>query len=99
MLQGRHWIINPIDGREGFENLRQYGISLALLEQGKVIMACNCRSHAAAWRKHHSFHATVPQQAYFQLSDCHTSCDHGSCQWYWPQAYTIWFADQQNFGQ
>lgn len=36
MLQGRYWIMNPIDGLEGFENLRQYGISLALLADGKV---------------------------------------------------------------
>ncbi|KAL3153131.1 hypothetical protein ABBQ38_012149 [Trebouxia sp. C0009 RCD-2024] len=34
-----HWIVNPIDGLEGFENLRQYGISLALLEHGKVVLA------------------------------------------------------------
>ncbi|KAL3153137.1 hypothetical protein ABBQ38_012155 [Trebouxia sp. C0009 RCD-2024] len=31
--------MNPIDGLEGFENLRQYGISLALLEHGKVVLA------------------------------------------------------------
>ena len=28
--------MNPIDGIEGFENLQQYGVSLALLEDGKV---------------------------------------------------------------
>ena len=36
VMQGRYWIINPIDGLEGFENLRQYGISLALLDDGEV---------------------------------------------------------------
>ena len=36
VTQGRYWIMNPIDGLEGFENLRQYGVSLALLEDGKV---------------------------------------------------------------
>ena len=36
VLQGRHWIVKPIDSLEGFENLRQYGISLALLEHGQV---------------------------------------------------------------
>ena len=29
--------MNPVDGVEGFENLRQYGISLALLDNGKVV--------------------------------------------------------------
>ncbi|KAL0039298.1 hypothetical protein WJX79_002291 [Trebouxia sp. C0005] len=37
--EGRHWIINPVDSTEGLENLRQYGVSLALLEQGKVVLA------------------------------------------------------------
>ena len=40
-MQGRHWTINPIDGIEGFEGLRQYGISHALLEDGKVILSCS----------------------------------------------------------
>lgn len=102
MLQGRHWIINSIDGIEGFESLRQYGISMALLEQGKVIRGCCCCSHAAR-HKHHSFHATVPHHykaiSVVRLSDCRTSCNHGSCQWYWPQAHTMWFVDYQSFGQ
>ena len=37
VMQGRYWIMNPIDGMEGFENLRQYGISLALLDNGTVV--------------------------------------------------------------
>ncbi|KAL3153134.1 hypothetical protein ABBQ38_012152 [Trebouxia sp. C0009 RCD-2024] len=34
--KGCYWIINPIDGLEGLENMGQYGISLALLEHGKA---------------------------------------------------------------
>ena len=36
VMQGCYWIVNPIASLEGFENLRQYGISLALLDNGKV---------------------------------------------------------------
>ena len=37
VMQGCYWVMNPIDGLEGFENLRQYGTSLALLDKGKVV--------------------------------------------------------------
>ena len=43
--------MSPIDGLEGFENLRQYGVSLALLEDGKVCLYAaretNVHSHCS----------------------------------------------------
>lgn len=49
-MQGSYWIMNPIDGIEGFENLRQYGISLALLNDGKVVnlLVTSCFVNAPA---------------------------------------------------
>ncbi len=35
-LQGRHWVLDPIDGTRGFVGLRQYAICLGLLDQGQV---------------------------------------------------------------
>ena len=35
-VQGRHWVLDPIDGTRGFVGLRQYAVCLGLLDQGKV---------------------------------------------------------------
>ena len=35
-VQGRHWVLDPIDGTRGFVGLRQYAICLGLLDQGQV---------------------------------------------------------------
>ena len=36
MLQGLHWVLDPIDGTRGFVGLRQYAICLGLLDKGQV---------------------------------------------------------------
>ncbi|XWS29907.1 hypothetical protein CRYUN_Cryun24cG0070700 [Craigia yunnanensis] len=36
--QGRHWVLDPIDGTKGFLRGGQYAIALALLEGGKVVL-------------------------------------------------------------
>ena len=35
-LQGRHWVLDPIDGTRGFVGQRQYAICLGLLDEGEV---------------------------------------------------------------
>ncbi|KAL5709108.1 hypothetical protein ACHQM5_019831 [Ranunculus cassubicifolius] len=35
---GRHWVLDPIDGTKGFVRGDQYAIALALLEEGKVVL-------------------------------------------------------------
>lgn len=36
--QGRHWVLDPIDGTKGFLRGDQYAIALALLDEGKVVL-------------------------------------------------------------
>ncbi|XVF61034.1 hypothetical protein PTKIN_Ptkin08bG0095900 [Pterospermum kingtungense] len=36
--QGRHWVLDPIDGTKGFLRGGQYAIALALLDEGKVVL-------------------------------------------------------------
>lgn len=36
--QGRHWVLDPIDGTKGFVRGDQYAIALALLDEGKVVL-------------------------------------------------------------
>lgn len=36
--QGRHWVLDPIDGTRGFVGLRQYAICLGLLDHGQVTL-------------------------------------------------------------
>ena len=36
MRQGRHWVLDPIDGTRGFVGMRQYAVCLGLLDQGQV---------------------------------------------------------------
>ncbi|XP_020246474.1 SAL1 phosphatase-like isoform X2 [Asparagus officinalis] len=35
---GRHWVLDPIDGTKGFLRGDQYAIALALLDKGKVVL-------------------------------------------------------------
>ena len=34
--QGRHWVLDPIDGTRGFVGMRQYAVCLGLLQEGEV---------------------------------------------------------------
>ena len=44
--EGRHWVLDPIDGTRGFVGLRQYAICLGMLQAGQVW----CRQLLAALR-------------------------------------------------
>ena len=35
-LQGRHWVLDPIDGTRGFVGMRQYAVCLGLLDAGQA---------------------------------------------------------------
>ncbi|KAK5793254.1 hypothetical protein PVK06_034394 [Gossypium arboreum] len=36
--QGRHWVLDPIDGTKGFVRGDQYAVALALLDRGNVVL-------------------------------------------------------------
>ncbi|KAE8694949.1 3'(2'),5'-bisphosphate nucleotidase [Hibiscus syriacus] len=36
--QGRHWVLDPVDGTKGFVRGDQYAVALALLDRGKVVL-------------------------------------------------------------
>ena len=38
-LQGRHWVLDPIDGTRGFVGMRQYAVCLGLLDAGQACPA------------------------------------------------------------
>ncbi|XP_010521143.1 PREDICTED: SAL1 phosphatase [Tarenaya hassleriana] len=83
---GRHWVLDPIDGTKGFLRGDQYAIALALLEEGKVVLgvlACPnlpLASIAGDNNKNSSsdqtgclFFATVGSGTYMQLLDAESS--------------------------
>jgi 3'(2'), 5'-bisphosphate nucleotidase len=37
--QGRHWILDPVDGTLGFVRGDQYAIALAMMEDGRASLA------------------------------------------------------------
>jgi len=36
--EGRHWVLDPVDGTKGFLRGQQYAIALALVDQGRVVV-------------------------------------------------------------
>ena len=36
--EGRHWVLDPIDGTRGFVGMRQYAVCLGLLQEGEVVL-------------------------------------------------------------
>lgn len=36
--QGRHWVLDPIDGTRGFVGRRQYAVCLGMLQDGEVVL-------------------------------------------------------------
>ena len=36
--QGRHWVLDPIDGTRGFVGQRQYAVCLGMLQEGEVVL-------------------------------------------------------------
>lgn len=36
--EGKHWVLDPIDGTRGFENKRQYSVCLGLIKDGEPVL-------------------------------------------------------------
>ncbi|HOJ62366.1 MAG TPA: 3'(2'),5'-bisphosphate nucleotidase [bacterium] len=48
--QGRFWVIDPIDGTQGFLRREQYAVSLALVEEGQVVLGIlGCPNYPLHW--------------------------------------------------
>lgn len=46
--EGRHWVLDPVDGTKGFLRGEQYAIAIALIERGRVVVgALGCPNLAA----------------------------------------------------
>jgi len=67
--EGRHWVLDPVDGTKGFLRGQQYAIALALVENGRVVVgALGCpnlpdpgeRGNGSGW----IFHASVDAGAW-----------------------------------
>lgn len=79
--EGRHWVLDPIDGTKGFVRGDQYAIALALLDQGKVVLgvlACPNLPLARLGKESHEstahqvgclFSAVIGQGTYMQSLD------------------------------
>ncbi|KAJ0242170.1 SAL1 phosphatase [Hirschfeldia incana] len=79
---GRHWVLDPIDGTKGFLRGDQYAVALGLLEEGKVVLgvlACpnlpltsiagNKNSSSSSDEKGCLFFATIGSGTYMQPLD------------------------------
>ena len=66
-MQGRYWIMHPIDGLEGFEGLRQYGGSLALLDNDKLVIQSVTSSFMIAV-------AATAQDCHYESGDLAVCC-------------------------
>ncbi|KAJ0236446.1 SAL1 phosphatase [Hirschfeldia incana] len=79
---GRHWVLDPIDGTKGFLRGDQYAVALGLLEDGKVVLgvlACpnlplasiagNKNSSSSSEEKGCLFYATLGSGTYMQPLD------------------------------
>lgn len=67
--EGRHWVLDPVDGTKGFLRGQQYAIALALVDGGKVVVgALGCPNLPAPGERGNGdgwiFHATRSQGAW-----------------------------------
>lgn len=56
---GRHWVLDPVDGTLGFVRGDQYAVALALIEEGKVVigvLGCPNYPRKKEWLNHHHHH-------------------------------------------
>ena len=67
--EGRHWVLDPVDGTKGFLRGQQYAIALALVDEGRVVVgalgcpnlpAPNNRGNGDGW----IFHAALSSGAW-----------------------------------
>ncbi|XVF58797.1 hypothetical protein PTKIN_Ptkin07bG0095400 [Pterospermum kingtungense] len=80
--EGRHWVLDPIDGTKGFLRGDQYAIALALLDKGKVVLgvlACpnlpltsisSADGHSSRHEVGCLFYAEIGGGTYMQPLDC-----------------------------
>lgn len=57
--EGRHWVLDPIDGTRGFVTMRQYSVCLGLLQDGEVRCICMGRCRGPCLMQH-CFRACAP---------------------------------------
>ncbi|MBA0634906.1 hypothetical protein Godav_016656, partial [Gossypium davidsonii] len=88
--QGRHWVLDPIDGTKGFVRGDQYAVALALLDRGNVVLgvlACpNLPLTSISVAHPHSpnnevgclFFAEVGRGTYMQLLDGSSTVKYGA---------------------
>ncbi|KAF9672860.1 hypothetical protein SADUNF_Sadunf11G0088000 [Salix dunnii] len=53
---GRHWVLDPVDGTLGFVRGDQYAVALALIEEGKIVigvLGCPNYPRKKEWLSHH----------------------------------------------
>ncbi|CAK7327566.1 unnamed protein product [Dovyalis caffra] len=62
---GRHWVLDPVDGTLGFVRGDQYAVALALIEEGKVVigvLGCPNYSTKKEWlNHHHQYYQSMPK--------------------------------------
>lgn len=63
---GRHWVLDPVDGTLGFVRGDQYAVALALIEEGKVVigvLGCPNYPRKKEWLNHHQSYKSMPKMS------------------------------------
>lgn len=63
---GRHWVLDPVDGTLGFVRGDQYAVALALIEEGKVVigvLGCPNYPRKKEWLNHHQSYQSMPKMS------------------------------------
>jgi len=63
---GRHWVLDPVDGTLGFVRGDQYAVALALIEEGKVVigvLGCPNYPRKKEWLNHHQSYQSIPKMS------------------------------------
>ncbi|KAJ6980005.1 hypothetical protein NC653_027973 [Populus alba x Populus x berolinensis] len=75
---GRHWVLDPVDGTLGFVRGDQYAVALALIEEGKVVigvLGCPNYPQKKEWLNHHHHHQSY--QSMPKMSDTSDTWEKG----------------------
>ncbi|KAL9383269.1 hypothetical protein Peur_023592 [Populus x canadensis] len=75
---GRHWVLDPVDGTLGFVRGDQYAVALALIEEGKVVigvLGCPNYPRKKEWLNHHHHHQSY--QSMPKMSDTSDTWEKG----------------------
>lgn len=77
---GRHWVLDPVDGTLGFVRGDQYAVALALIEEGKVVigvLGCPNYPRKKEWLNHHHHHHHESYQSMPKMSDTSDTWEKG----------------------